>query len=106
MKDQSQQFVPGDQVLIEINPHEADKIGILGTVERIDKGTGFQGCDLVYVNYQSDNPDWLPLPFALVCLSAANPERLWARAKELEHEAGELRRLARLAVAAQTMEEE
>jgi hypothetical protein len=84
----------GANVIIRDNPHE-HQVGVLGVVERIERGTGFGGCDLYYVRYsptrwESDQP----LPFAADLLAVVTPENLRSRATELEEEARKLRALA------------
>ncbi len=85
---------PGDKVMIRHNPHREDASHIVGTVERVERGMGFQGCDLVYVRYVEPwSGEEETLPFAPGNLVFGRAPRLVEIAERLERQAGMLREM-------------
>lgn len=91
----TQQFEAGARVVIAHNPFHAAATGIVGVVTRVERGSGFMGCDLFYVRYQNpvDGAEH-ELPFADTNLLPGSRDELIARALRHEEQAAQLRRMA------------
>ena len=86
---------PGTRVVIAHNPFHAAATGIVGVVARTEPGSGFMGCDLIYVRYQNPvDGEEHEMPFADTNLQPGSRDELIARAQRHEEQAAVLRRMA------------
>lgn len=86
---------PGDKVLIRYNPHRRDADGVVGTVERVEHGTGFGGCDLVFVRYiEPWSGEEEVMPFGAANLVFGGGPKLLEIAARFERQAELLREIA------------
>ncbi len=93
-RDGSHDVNPGDKVMIRYNPHREDASHIVGTVERVEHGTGFGGCDLVYVRYVEPwSGEEEMMPFAPGNLVFGGAPRLVEIAERLERQGAMLREM-------------
>lgn len=88
------QYQVGDRVLIKFNPHRSGDERILGLVIKVDRGTGFMGCDLYRLRYRSADGVVEELPFGIVNLGDGSTAELIEAAQWHESQAAELRALA------------
>jgi hypothetical protein len=86
---------PGEKIYIRYNPHRRDGSNTVGVVERVDVGTGFGGCDLVYVRWidpwTGEEDVFL---FATYNLWGGTREEVIAAAERMERQAAMLREIA------------
>ncbi|HKX46270.1 MAG TPA: hypothetical protein VJP77_06175 [Planctomycetota bacterium] len=86
---------PGTRVVIAHNPFHAAATGIVGVVTRTEPGSGFMGCDLIYVRYQHPTTgETHELPFSDANVTPGESEQLLARARWHEEQAALMRRMA------------